>query len=228
MCSAVWNFREDGYELGFNRDEKWIRPLSQPLSLEKQHPVAGACARDAAAGGTWLFTNETGVTLAVMNAYPGNQIPQPGKLSRGMIPLLASNHATVETLEEALEKTQWSNYAPCEILLIDTSGLRHFGWYGESLERLPSPPRTFLTTSSVRTDLVKSARCKRFDEISNSKIFSILNDTSPDDPDASIFVTRADAGTVSQTIVTVTQEDISITHQRRAEPSYKLVFPRNT
>jgi uncharacterized protein with NRDE domain len=227
MCSAVWNFREDGYELGFNRDEKWTRPLSQPLSLEKQHPMAGACARDAAAGGTWLFTNEFGVTLAVMNAYPGNQIPPPGKVSRGWIPQLASIHSTAEAIEEALEKTHWNNFAPCEILLIDTSGLRHFGWYGEALERLPNPPRTFLTTSSVRTDLAKKARCQRFDELSQFPIFSILNDASTDDPDASIFVTREDAGTVSQTIVTVTQEDISITHQRRAEPSYKIVFPRN-
>ena len=70
MCSAAWTFHQGGYEFAFNRDEKWVRPLSRDPQLEVHHPVPGACARDAAAGGTWLFANESGVTLAVMNAYP--------------------------------------------------------------------------------------------------------------------------------------------------------------
>ena len=54
MCSISWIVGEGGYELVFNRDEKWSRASSLDYSFETDHRVPGFCARDAQANGTWL------------------------------------------------------------------------------------------------------------------------------------------------------------------------------
>jgi hypothetical protein len=227
MCSAAWTFHEGGYDFGFNRDEKWARPVSRDPQFEGDHPVPGACTRDSEAGGTWLFTNEFGVTLAVMNAYPGGMIPQPGKTSRGVLPLLAAAHATADRIEKTFfTETEWSKFAPCDLLLIDHEGLRHFGWNGESFASLSAPAANFLTTSSVATEAVKITRRSRFDRIASSGVSAILNDDIADDPAAAIFVTRDDGGTVSQTFVTVSVREIIFASRRRDESLQKIRFPR--
>lgn len=226
MCSAAWTFREGGYEFGFNRDEKWTRQLSRDPELEIHHPVPGACARDSEAGGTWLFTNEYGVTLAVMNAYPGGGLPLPGKSSRGMLPLLAAARATVGRIEQALfTETEWNHFAPCDIILIDQNGLRYFGWNGRSFGSLCAPVKNFLTTSSVATDSVRIARHSRFDLISSSGVTAVLNDNVANDAAAAIYVTREDGGTVSQTFVTVSAREIFYASRRRDGPLLEVRFP---
>lgn len=227
MCSAAWTLHEGGYELGFNRDEKWIRAVSRDPQFEGQHPVPGACARDSEAGGTWLFINEYGVTLAVTNAYPGGMIPLPGKTSRGLLPLVAAVHTTAGRIEKALfTETQWSHFAPCELLLIDHEGLRHFGWDGGSFASLPDPAANFLTTSSIATESVKNARRSRYDRIASSGVSTILNDDTANDPAAAIFVTRDDGGTVSQTFVTVSVREIIFASRRRDELLQEIRFSR--
>lgn len=229
MCSAAWTFHDGGYEFGFNRDEKWARPASCDHQFECLHPAPGACARDSAAGGTWLFTNECGVTLALMNAYPNGTIPIPGKASRGMLPLLAAAHASAEQIEQALLKeTAWHDFAPCELLLIDQKRFRHFSWNGKTFESLPAPATNFLTSSSVATESVKIARHARFHQIYKSDIPAILSDASANDPANAIFVTRPDGGTVSQTFVSVNAREIIFATRRRDEPLQEIRFPRKS
>lgn len=226
MCSAAWTFHESGYEFGFNRDEKWTRPHSADPALETDHSVAGACARDAGAGGTWLFTNEFGVTLAVMNAYPGGKIPATGKRSRGWIPLVASEAETSESIEQRLLNLKWDDYAPCHILMISPEGSRHYGWDGINFRSTGVPPRRFFTTSSVESERVGLSRIVRYEELASSTISEILKDTVADDPASAIFLTREDAGTVSLTMVKVGLLDIRFEVSRRGGESHEIIFPR--
>ncbi|MGL5017864.1 MAG: NRDE family protein [Luteolibacter sp.] len=228
MCSAAWNFREGGYELAFNRDESWTRPLSSDPSLENDHPVPGACARDTAAGGTWLFTNQAGITLAVMNAYPGDRNPMPGKCSRGHLPLLAGLYQDPSRPDNSLADVTWENYAPCELLLIAPEGVRHFGWDGANFRTHLPPARNFLTTSSIRTTHVRNARQSRFDAISGLAVGEILDDTLAADPAEAICATREDGGTVSRTSVVVGPETIRFTVTRRGETARQVIFPRKS
>ena len=227
MCSMAWAFHDGGYELRFNRDEKWSRPASADPSLETEHPIPGACARDTAAGGTWLFTNERGLTLAVMNAYPEGGIPIAGKRSRGNIPFVAASNGTIDEAESALVAFGCADFAPFEALLLGEGQIRRFGWDGESFSRLTLPPRNFLTTSSVESAFVIAARYARFDAWSSSSCLDILDDTYSDgNPAAAIHVTREDGGTVSQTSVIVTATDIRFSIQRRGGPLQEIIFPR--
>lgn len=226
MCSVSWKLESDGYQLGFNRDEKWHRPLSGDPSLEKHHPIAGACARDGGGGGTWLFTNEHGITLAVMNAYPGGAIPPPGKSSRGLIPFLAANHASVAVLERALLAHAWVDHAPCDIVMFAPMEMRHYGWDGVVLRAHPTPTQPFLTASSVNCEVVRRARLARYCLISSQPIRAILDDEVAEEPAYAIHVKREDGGTVSRTFVTVTSTEIHFSVARRSEAASEIVFPR--
>ena len=226
MCSAAWTFHESGYEIGFNRDEKWTRPHSADPSLEVGHPVAGACSRDTGAGGTWLFTNEFGVTLAVMNAYPGGKVPTPGRRSRGWIPLVAAEAETAEGIEERLLNLRWDDYAPCHILLISPEGSRHYFWDTIEFRSSGVPPCHFFTTSSVESERVGLSRISRYDALAGSPIAEILKDTVAPDPASAIFVTREDAGTVSLTMVKVGLLEIRFEVSRRGGESQEIIFPR--
>ena len=227
MCSIAWAFHDGGYELRFNRDEKWTRAASADPSLETDHPVTGACARDTAAGGTWLFTNEYGLTFAVMNAYPGGGIPAAGRRSRGEIPFVAAIASTIDEAESVLKTHGCADFAPFEAVLIAESEVRYFGWNGVTFRCLSLPPRTFLTNSSVASESVKAARNARFDLISASPVSAALDDDfAPVNPATAIYLTREDGGTVSQTTVIVTGTDIRFAVQRRGGSSQEIMFPR--
>lgn len=223
----AWAFRDGGYELRFNRDEKWTRAASADPSFETGHPVTGACARDTAAGGTWLFTNEFGLTLAVMNAYPGGRIPAAGSRSRGEIPFAAAIVRTIDEAESVLKAYACTEFAPFEAILIAENEIRHFGWNGEKYHKLPTPPRTFLTSSSVESETVKATRNARFDLISSAPLSAALDDDfAPHNPATAIFVTREDGGTVSQSCVIVTGSNIRFSVRRRGGPRQEISFTR--
>lgn len=218
MCSISWIVRESGYELVFNRDEKWARAKSLDVKFEAHHKVPGFCARDAQANGTWLFTNEAGLTLALFNAYPGNTAPQPGKRTRGQIPLLAGEADCAEALVQLLRDKHYGDYAPFDLLLFDDLTVRSFGWDGFEFCEKAIGGLPFLTSSSVKSQHVVAARKERFRQIQRLPLTEILNDTKAVKPEEAIYVTREDGGTVSQTIVRVSQDEIQFSVTRRGEP----------
>lgn len=222
MCSAAWKFTDAGYELGFNRDEKWSRPASLDPRWETDHPVPGVCARDGTAGGTWLFTNMHGITFAVMNAYPQGSIPEAGEISRGAVPFIAAAYKTPGEIEIALLDTTWRNFAPCRLLMVAPSGARHYGWDGIHFSSLPPPEGNFLTTSSYLCDEVRAIRSARYCEIADRTIAEILDDEAADDPAAAIHATRADGGTVSRTSVIVDGHGIRFAVRRRGETFQRI------
>lgn len=228
MCSATWKFTDGGYELGFNRDEKWSRPPSLDPKWETEHLVPGGCARDGTAGGTWLFTNSNGITLAVMNAYPDGRIPEAGEVSRGSIPLLAAANDSPDRIEAALMQTTWQKFAPCRVLMIAPSGARHYGWNGISFSSLQSPDEDFLTTSSFKCEEVCAIRRARFKAISDWPIAGILDDEVADDPASAIHVSRSDGGTVSRTLVIVDGHGIRFAVRRRGELSQQVSEKRRS
>ncbi len=228
MCSATWKFRKGGYELGFNRDEKWVRPASRDPMLETNHPVAGACARDGAAGGTWLFTNEHGITLAVLNAYPNGEIPAPGVISRGEIPLLAAKAKSADEVETAFLETSWEMFSPCNLLLLTARESRHYGWDGKIFSKQTPPISNFLTTSSVTSEEVRRVRGERYEQLAELSVAEILDDSVAENPAAAIHVTREDGGTVSRTSVIVDEQEICFSVRRRGEELREISFPRRS
>lgn len=222
MCSAAWSIAKGGYELGFNRDEKWSRPVSLDPLWETNQRVPGVCARDAAAGGTWLFTNEHGITLAVMNSYPQGIIPEAGEISRGALPFFAAENETLDKIQAALFATEWRKFAPCRMLMIAPTGARHYGWDGVHFSMMPPPEESFLTTSSYQCEQVCAIRIARYREIQDRPIAEILDDEMAAHPAAAIHATREDGGTVSRISVIVDESNIHFAVRRRGEEFQRI------
>lgn len=228
MCSISWIVREGGYELVFNRDEKWSRASSLDYTFETDHLVPGFCARDAQARGTWLFTNEVGLTLAVFNAYPGNTLSPPGRQTRGNIPLLAGEVESAQELVHLLERKCYDDFAPFNLLLLCDSGAQSFGWDGNEFRKKAIGDLPFLTSSSVDSQRVIATRKRRFEQIRHLPLIEILSDTEAAKPEEAIYVTRKDGGTVSQTMVHVSQSKIHFSVTRRGEAQHFRSIPRKS
>jgi hypothetical protein len=84
-----------------NRDERLERPWDPPAAWWPEQPdVIGG--RDRLAGGTWMAVNRFGVMAAALNR-PGMLGPEPGKRSRGELPLMALHHPTAAAAADAIE-----------------------------------------------------------------------------------------------------------------------------
>lgn len=224
MCSVAWIEREDGFEIRFNRDEQWTRPVSADPGRETAHPVTGLCARDPAGGGTWLFANECGSVLAVMNAYPAS--PKAGIASRGELPLLAGAHRTGAEIAAAAEGHNWTVYAPCHLVLWGDAGVFRFNWDGGNLTRECLERSGFLTTSSFRPAEVAAARTARFQSLAGSDLAIILDDEVAGTSAEAIHMSRGDAGTVSQSHVLVSATEVRLAVRRRGGEFITVSCPR--
>ncbi|MSP82358.1 MAG: hypothetical protein EXQ94_05345 [Alphaproteobacteria bacterium] len=120
MCTVIILRRPDHrwpLLLGANRDEKVARPTAPPARHWPDRPRAVA-GRDLEAGGTWLGMNDDGVVAAVMNRV-GSLGPEPGKRSRGELPLLALDHRTAKDAAIALARLDVAAYRPFNLVVVD-------------------------------------------------------------------------------------------------------------
>jgi hypothetical protein len=96
------------------------RPWDDPAAHWPGRPgvVAG---RDRLAGGTWMGVNRHGLIAAVLNR-PGSLGPEPGKRSRGELPLLALDHATAADAAAAIAALDAGAYRSFNMVVADAAG----------------------------------------------------------------------------------------------------------
>ncbi|MBI3180040.1 MAG: NRDE family protein, partial [Deltaproteobacteria bacterium] len=144
-----------------NRDELLARPAGGFGVLRAAAPrVLGG--RDLAAGGTWLAVSEHGVVAGLTNRpLPGG--PDPGRASRGYLPLRAAEEPTAQAAVEALVSEVASGaFNPCWLLIGDRREL-YLLEVGESgpprVERLP-PGIHVLENRALAAASPKAARVR--------------------------------------------------------------------
>ena len=120
MCTVVVSIgRNSAWPLllAANRDERLDRPARPPACHWPDHPdVIGGF--DVLAGGTWLALNRSGVVAAVLNRL-GSLGPQPGKRSRGELPLLALHHHSAAAAIAALEPLDAADWRSFNLIVAD-------------------------------------------------------------------------------------------------------------
>ncbi len=67
MCTVSWIHEDNGYQLFCNRDERLTRREAQAPVLFERDGVRYLAPVDGEAGGTWIATNEFGVSICLMN-----------------------------------------------------------------------------------------------------------------------------------------------------------------
>src|SRR5271166_4952326 len=88
MCTLSWIRDEDGYQLFFNRDEKLSRKSAMPPRQATRDGVRFLAPVDGDFGGSWIATNEIGVSVCLLNGtnLTGSSGGRPRKArSRGLL-----------------------------------------------------------------------------------------------------------------------------------------------
>jgi len=179
---------------------------------------------DPESGGTWIAANDAGVVFALLNASPGTSLQTTNLsaplLSRGaIIPSLVES-ATVSDALARVEQLHVERYAPFRLLLFDRFQLVECVPHDRAMRHR----RSFLSAAIMRTSsglgdaVVAGPRRALFQRFFRD----------PPDPKAaqdmfhqhrwigretvSINMCRSDARTVSQTIVEVGSETISMSY----------------
>lgn len=137
MCTLTLVTRNDGYLLAMNRDERIARGAgTAPETCDGDgtrvvYPTDGA-------GGTWIGTNDRGITLALLNWHRSGQLPvDPTRVqSRGkLIPAVADSH-TLADVTGALDVLDLEWMQPFRLVGIFPSerAVREWKWSSPTLE----------------------------------------------------------------------------------------------
>ena len=214
MCTMTWFLNQDGYQLFFNRDEQITRSRALPPSIQEHRSAAGSLRyispTDADAGGTWIATNELGITVCLLNHYQFQQISTyKNWTSRGEIVRQFSSFTDLVQAQKKFSRMGLDDYRAFRMFMIEPSGAnRLLVWDGHSarVEKDVSAPKS---SSAVDAQHVKSLRKQLFVDmqLSNSKdpqaYIDYHTSHSPSKSKESVCMHRADAQTVSLCHVSV-------------------------
>jgi len=169
MCTVTIQRTPERYRVTMNRDE--LRSRGQEISpcVHTSSDTVWAGPIDSDAGGTWIGTNEHGLTACLLNAYfPIGSAPesiQRGAKSRGVIipDLLAhaSFHECESWLDTSLDPTEFAGFM---LVVVSADACAHFLWPGRgALERIPHDDEwTCLTSSFIDSTDAEAWRYSAF------------------------------------------------------------------
>jgi hypothetical protein len=207
MCTVTWIREDTGYQLFCNRDEKRTRKSAEPPRLSVRNGVRFLAPADGEFGGTWIATNEFGLTLCLLNGGSGT-----GVRSRGLLVLDLTVLESIEAVLKGIRTCNLSAYAPFTLLAVEPGKLPAvIGWSGsrKGISRLEQ--RHFmLTSSSFDSDEVRHRRQKQYSQVTSAVctpgLVEEFHRSHGEAPSAySVCMHRPDAQTVSFSHVRVSQ-----------------------
>lgn len=216
MCTMTWFVSDDGYELFFNRDERTSRQRAQVPTLQVAKGTHYLSPTDTDAGGTWIATNQYGVTVCLLNHYQFEQLETYKKwISRGEI---VREFAITEHLSDAKKRfsaRNFEDYRAFRMFIITPNGENVLCVWDGHLARLEENISAPKSSSSVDAKHVKSLRKNLFN---NMNLLTLNNvddylafhtSHSPTPSKESVCMHREDANTVSLSHVSVSQSAVS-------------------
>lgn len=230
MCT-VTVLRADGLvRLAANRDEMRSRPAAMPPRVQQFGSRRALLPTDPVGGGTWIAVNDAGLALTVLNvtARPRNETAQaranPPHSRGAIIPGLVDAGDLSAAVESAL-RLDPTDYAPFRLVLVDDGFVAELRSDGQHLGLVRrsglTTPRLF-TSSGLGDGLVEGPRGELF-----ARYFDAAGDLLaeqdayhrhawPGRPHLSVCMRRADARTVSHTVVTVKPDHVGLVYHADA------------
>jgi hypothetical protein len=210
LSSPAWTADPLLLRLVCNRDELRTRAEALPPVVQTVEGRRVVMPLDPESSGTWIAVNEIGLVFALLNANPLGQTASEG-LSRGaVIPRLASAGSMSEALERVLD-IKAERYRPFRLLMLDASQLVEcWGEAGRLRYRRAYLQGAVMRTSSSCGDaLVQGPRRMLFRRFFRGTSHAPAAQDAfhdhewPGREDVSVRMQRADALTVSRTLVEV-------------------------
>jgi hypothetical protein len=161
MCTVSWAPVAGGYSLHFNRDESRTRtPALPPAALEREG-VRFLAPIDAEAGGTWIGTNQFGVTVSLLNRYHETPVEPDGpRTSRGLLVIDLLPATSALAVVARLGDRALGEFQPFTVCAVDRAGCVHLAdWTGAEL-RAGSTNRPGMVRTSSGRDQAEAERLR--------------------------------------------------------------------
>src|SRR6266478_3869644 len=174
MCTVSWVHEDRGYQLFCNRDEKLTRGVATDPQLLCRDGVRFLAPADGDFGGTWIATNEFGVSVCLLNGanLTGSEIHAraPG-CSRGLLLLDFIPLASVAAICNRLRETDLSAFAPFTLAALEPSRPVAILEWNRSKKTLhfEGAERFMLTSSSFDSEEVRRSRQEEYSQVDDSE-----------------------------------------------------------
>jgi hypothetical protein len=222
MCTVtVLRLPGELLRLAVNRDELVTRAAALPPIVRRIGGRRAVMPVDPVSDGTWVAASETGVVMALLNYNPPGWHSVAGPRSRGVIiPMLLAQETARAAAAVAMSLSP-SAFGPFRLVLLDQETCAEVTSDGHELGfRLHDGRRQalLLTSSGLGDHLVEGPRAALFGlMLGGRRVSAEAQDAFHrhqwvDRPELSVRMRRADARTVSTTIVEVGPEGISMSY----------------
>src|SRR5215467_582120 len=164
MCTVSWIHEPGGYQLFCNRDEKRIRGIAAPPRLAVRDGVQFLAPVDADFGGTWIATNEFGLSLCLLNGVPG-----PSSRSRGLLVQDLISLPSIEALVDRVRTLDLSPFAPFALAGVEPQNPGAVvEWNGaRAAFSFPNESHFMLTSSSFDSGRVREKRREVYSKLTS-------------------------------------------------------------
>jgi len=202
MCTVTWIHEDGGYQLFCNRDEKVTRRQATPPSVTVREGVRFLAPVDGDFGGTWIATNELGVSLCLLNG--GNAHGAMAARSRGLLVLDLIPLPSIAAICAFVQAADLSAYAPFTLAALEPGkSAAVVEWNGSRTTiRYRAEPHFMLTSSSFDTEEVTRNRAEEYARLINAgvdanRLVAFHQSHQPARSAYSVCMHRHDAETVS-------------------------------
>jgi Transport and Golgi organisation 2 len=230
MCTVSWIHDKDGYQLLCNRDEKLTRKSAQEPRLAVRNDTRFLAPVDGDFGGTWIATNEYGVSLCLLNG-PNCRSAKACR-SRGLLVLELIPLSSIAAVSAAVRPADLSVYAPFTLAVLEPGKpamvIEWDGFQTEIGEHAES--HFMLTSSSFDTETVCKSRIEEYVRVSKGVVDAdvLLGFHRSHSPAPSAYSTcmhRADAETVSFSRIQVADNRIDFVYSPVAPCKSETALP---
>ena len=207
-----------GYALAMNRDERRTRAPALPPALVHPSGIPALIPVDGEAGGSWISVNALGHTLALLNRYHESPVDiLDAFVSRGLLLIGLAGLPDPEAVEEELRRMPLARYRPFTLSsVIPDRAPRLFEWDGVSLAIQDIATPGLVRASSghdqagaerIRGALFSEARVAT--GLSAEVLLALHRSHIPESGPLSICMHREEAATVSCSLITVSEGELS-------------------
>ena len=166
MCTVSWLHQTGGYQLFCNRDEKLTRRRAEPPRLQTRGGVSFLAPIDRDFGGTWIATNEFGVSVCLLNGENrgGTATLLRPVTSRGLLLLELAAAKSAAGVCACISASDLSAFAPFTLAVLEPDrDTMVVEWNGVEQVEVPNgESRLPLTSSSFDAEGVRTMRLQEY------------------------------------------------------------------